>query len=238
MTEGQMERAWGNSVGWLKMVANIVAPFLLIASTSYGVAVAVTGVMSNEISDLMRKMTGQQASEQALEQLSVKVDRLASTVEAIDTNIENVDLPGLAEMVIRLEELAAMNHPIKAVNVDVYRSGVYDENGIQGQCSVEGPCEARFLVQRTVFGLPCGTPIVVSRTILDKDRVVRSAYPADPTATPTAVLGDWEPRSVFFRPFGAPEGPAEFNLVLEYPCGERKVRQALDPLPFTLIEEN
>lgn len=229
MTTGEMERAWGSFSGAVKMIASIVAPFLLIATTTYGVAVAVAGVMSNEIADLMKRMTGQQASEQALSDLTHRVETLTAKLEA-------VDLPAVAETVVRLDRIATLHHPPQVAEIDTFRSGVYGPGGEDGTCPIEGPCEARYLGRRTEPGIGCEAPTVVSRTVYDQNRFPRIAYAAEGTTGAQAIGHDWSWRSVFFRPLTGQPGPAQFGLVLEYDCGGEVIRQEMPLLPFTLTD--
>lgn len=229
MTSTQMANATEALWAYFLALLRVLAGFISIGVLTISVVQFSVWAMSDRIEDLIRKTGDLDRTEASLAELTEKVGRLADS-------LKEIDLPAIAETVVSLERVASERHPPEVVEVDAYRSGVFDESGQKGRCPTEGPCEARYLLQRTPLGMGCDVPAVISRAILDKDRVSRLAYPAETASEPTAVQGDWEPRSVFFRPFGAPPGPAQFNLVLEYPCGDRTIRQALDPLPFILTD--
>lgn len=232
MTTSEIEKTWMSFSGFVKMLGSVLGPFLLIATTTYGVAVAVSGVMANEVTDILKKATGQDASDEKLETLIVEV-------QALSMRIESANLPKMVADMAQVNRIVGEAHPPRVIDVDMARSGIFGPNGEPGICYPLQPCEARIFARRTPLGEPCDVPEVLNRRVLDINATPFPARRSLSTGTqgpPQAILGDFEWRSLFYE-FGpnVPAGFAEYEMLLEFDCPGGSIRQPLPPLAFTVV---
>lgn len=129
-----------------------------------------------------------------------------------------------------VETMTKLLPPLQVAEYDPLRTRIFSP------CPIGKGCDYQIRVRRTADGASCSAPVVDARIVTDRYGL---EYTADAAVArlPSQIDEEWRVvTGAFTVPDSVPTGVAEFQMVLIYDCGGRRVEGRTPRMVFEVVQ--